>query len=479
MKKILMYLCLLALITTSCSGFLDEVDQDKFVPSTTDHYAALLLSECNETPQIMTSVQFMTDEVQESKGKLNNSAYRTQMKPLYTWQKNIERDEEQNLVYNNEAWGGLYKNITITNYVMEQIDDAEGSQAEKDFIKGEAHFYRALSYFCLTNLYAEPYHSEEQARTTLGVPLRTGIGVEPVANKAMLIENYRQIESDLKEAIKLIHNSGLTKSIYHPTELACRLLMSRVKLFTKKYEEAVTEATKVIEESALKKLTIASVEQAFISKSNPELLFSMGESNAGGLFGSTMQNFGFSASDDLIAMYDEEDLRKTLFFNSHVNNGITEYYPRKMDAGYSELGWMNLRAAEAWLNRAESYAYSGNLTEAKSDIRHFLEMRYTTIENVVIPSNQAELIEFIRNERFKEFCFEMDFRWFDLRRMEVEERHEIIHKYTIVDEDGNEGAVETYRLLVNDPNYTLSVPEQEKENNPFIYDYERYDKMPS
>lgn len=470
----------LAISSFSCSGFLDEVDQDKFVPTTTDHYAALLLSECNETPHIMTDVQFMTDEVQESEGTLTNNPYRTSVKSLYTWQKNIERDEEQNLVYENSAWGGLYKNITIVNYVIEQIDDATGEQEEKDFIKGEAYFYRALSYFCLTNLYAEPYRSEEQAQTTLGVPLRTGIGVEPVANKAMLSENYKQIESDLNEAIRLIQNSGIIKSIYHPTELTCRLLMSRVKLFQKKYQEAIDEATEVIENTSLKKLNTASSSQAFITNDNPELLFSMGESNAGGLFGSTMRNYGFSTNKDLIAMYAEEDLRLGLFFNTVIDNlAGTGYYPRKMDAGYSELGWLNLRAAEAWLNRAEAYACAGQLSEAGNDIRHLLEYRYTNTNNVVIPSEQAELIHFIRNERFKEFCFEMDYRWFDLRRMEVEERPEIIHQYTLVDEDGNKGAVQIFRLLIDDPNYTLSLPEQEKENNPFIYDYERYDKMPS
>lgn len=474
-------ICLFAISSFSCSDFLDEVDQDKFVPTTTDHYAALLLFECNKTPHIMTDVQFMTDEVQEKEGKLTNSSWRTSKKPLYTWQKNIERDEEQNLITdNNGAWEGLYKNITIVNYVIEQIDEATGSQEEKDFIKGEAYFYRALSYFCLTNLYAEPYRSEEQAKTTLGIPLRNGIGVEPTTNKSTLFESYQQIESDLNSAIQLIQNSGIQKSIYHPTVLTCRLLMSRVKLFQRKYQEAINEATQVIEASSLKKLTTTSSTSAFITKDNPELLFSMGESNAGGLFGSTMQNYGFSANNALISMYAEEDLRKDLFFDAVVDNlGGTGYYPRKMDAGYSELGWLNLRAAEAWLNRAEAYACTGLLTEAENDIRHLLSMRYTNTDNIIIPSGQTEFISFIHNERFKEFCFEMDYRWFDLRRMEVEERPEIIHKYTIIDEDGNQGAVETYRLLVNDPNYTLSVPEQEKENNPFIYDYERYDKMPS
>jgi len=38
--------------------------------------------------------------------------------------------------------------------------------------------------------------------------------------------------------------------------------------------------------------------------------------------------------------------------------------------------------------------------------------------------------------------------------------------------------VETYTLLSNDPNYTLSIPLQERENNPLIRNNERLEKLP-
>ena len=45
MKTLHLFLGLWIWGCVSCSGFLDEVDQDKFIPSTTDHYASVLLEE--------------------------------------------------------------------------------------------------------------------------------------------------------------------------------------------------------------------------------------------------------------------------------------------------------------------------------------------------------------------------------------------------------------------------------------------------
>lgn len=480
MKVLHIFLGLWMLVCLSCSGFLDEVDQDKFIPSTTDHYASVLLEEFNKEPGIMPDVAFMTDEIQELESSFASSSYRNSMLPIYTWQRDIERTFENEQVGNNTSWGRLYRNIAIVNYVIEQIDDATGTEAERDYVKGEAYFIRAYCYFSLTNLYAEPYRSAAGAEVTMGVPLRTDIGVVPTYDRAMLSDNYRQIEEDLGEAIRLIGNSGLEKSIYHPTVAACRLLLSRVQLFQKKYDDVITTATGVMEVTGLKKLTAGSASQPFITKSNPEVLYSFGgNSNSAGVFGTTIQRYGFETHRELLGRFPENDLRKSLFFMPITDkSNYTGYFTWKMEAGYSSLAWINFRAAEAWLNRAEAYACRGRIGEAQADIRALMENRYSTLEEVTIPSEQQALIRFIRDERFKEFCFEEHFRWFDLRRMEEDERPEIVHICSDVDESGKKVGKNTYRLLKNDPNYTLSVPEQEKANNPFIYDYERFDKMP-
>lgn len=473
MKKLKNTIIILSILLTSCSGFLDEVDQTKFVPSKADHYAALMLKEFNQSPTVMTGVQYMTDEIQETAGKVSAATKRSGTKPLYTWQKDIELDMETGeRLSTNTAWKDLYRDIAVVNYVIEEIDHAEGSREEINAIKGEAYFIRAWCYFNLTNLYGEPWMNEEQARRTLGIPLRTDIGINTTYDKNMLYDCYQLIEQDLEKAIYFLAEGKERPSIYHPNEKACHLLWSRVKLYKKEYELVVTEASKVIDGSYLQRMNLR--DSTFIDANNPEILYSYAMTSKIISFGDLVVN------PDLLNSYDEADVRKNIFFRYTLTDeqGNVTVTSTKGESYYTTLGYCNLRVAEAYLNRAEAYACLGRLDEACSDMLELLKNRYSDVSALVMPSEQKELIRFIRQERFKELCFEECHRWFDLRRMEENERPEIVHRFTIMDVDGNKIGVETYKLLKNDRNYTLSVPYEEKDNNPFIYDYERFDKLP-
>ncbi len=242
--KIIIYiLFLLPLI--SCSDFLDEVDQDKLVPEKTDHYAALLLNEFNFEYPIFSSAEIMTDNVVENSAALTSSKYG--YKTTYTWQREIEIDEEGDEIRTiNKAWEKMYEDIAISNYVIELIDEALGDKNENDFVKGEAYFIRALSYFNLLNLYGQPFN-DASANVDLGVPLRDNIGVESTYTRNTVAEGYALIESDLLKARKLILESGVEKTKWHPNVAACDLLMSRVMLYQQKWDEVITYSTQVIE----------------------------------------------------------------------------------------------------------------------------------------------------------------------------------------------------------------------------------------
>lgn len=462
---------------TACNGFLDEVDQDKMIPATTDHYAAFLLQEFSESQAIWHQAHYMTDEISEVKS-VPNSAERVSIKPVFAWQRNIELTEEGKTVYNNIAWGAAYRDIAIANYVLEQVDEAVGTPAEISFLKGEAYFVRAYSYFNLVNLYAAPYESAGQARQTLGIPIRTDIGVLPTYDRKMLSEVYAQLENDLTEARTLIEASGLQKSVFHPTVAACDLLFSRISLYKKEYDEAIASAGKVIASASLYAMTAANANTAFIDRENPELLYSFGAASTA-LVADKMQSLGFAVDQKLIDAYDEDDFRKSCFFTKVTTEALgTYYYPSKFSTAFTTLGMCNFRVAEAYLNRAEAYACTGKTGEAREDIRMLLEKRYRKGTAIQVPEDKEALIAFIRLERLKELCFEEHHRWFDLRRMDASERPEIVHAYTLMDAEGNKQGTEYFHLLPDDRNYTLSLPQQEKTNNPLIFDYERYDKLP-
>ena len=56
----------------------------------------------------------------------------------------------------DNAWETYYSKILIANNVIDLLDDAEGTQSDKDDLLGGSLFLRAYCYFMLVNLYGEP-----------------------------------------------------------------------------------------------------------------------------------------------------------------------------------------------------------------------------------------------------------------------------------------------------------------------------------
>jgi SusD family. len=475
MKKIF-YISVILLSMWSCSGFLDEVDQDKLIPEKTDHYAALLLNEFNFEYPIFKDIDYMTDNMVEDASALTSNKFN--VKTTYTWQREIEIDEEGNILRGkNSTWENMYEDIAVANYVLELIDEAEGEESEIKHIKGEAYFIRALSYFNLLNLYGQPFNTGT-ANVDLGVALRDNIGVELSYSRNSVAECYAFIEKELTTARQLIGESNIEKTIWHPNVYACDLLMSRVKLYQEKWDEAISYANKVIDGNSLSNMT---VNAPFVKESNDEILYSY--YTASPLLplyrhSDNLSSAYYNANPELYSMYDDEDKRKEVFF-APVDDGTGRfvYRTKKYQKGlYTELGFANLRVAEAYLNRAEAYAHKGDVSNAVNDIKTLHASRYSDVSVVVYPNEPVEVINFVLNERRKELCFEDHHRWFDLRRMK--NRPEIKHVFTLIEDDGSKLGTETYTLLSDDLNYTLPIPLEERENNPLIRNNERYEKIP-
>ncbi len=462
------------ILLTSCEGFLDEVDQDKLIPEKPEHYAALLLNEFNAEFPIFDNIEYMTDNMSEISSM--TSEQKADPKSTYTWQREIELDEDGEKIYVNQAWQDIYEDIAITNYVIELIDESDGEQEDKDYVKGEAYFIRAFSYFNLLNLYGIPYN-ESTANTDLGVPLRTDLSVEAVYYRNTVAECYEQIEQDLNNAISLIESSQIEKSIWHPDTSACNLLMSRIMLYQEKWQEAIDYASKVIDNESLARMTSS---QSFITENNAEVLYSFYTVSPILMLyssGTTFNSFAYYASDELYNLYDTLDIRKEAFF-AIQEIGPNDYpHTTKYSSGtYTDLGYANFRVAEAYLNRAEAYAKLNQPADAISDMEVLLSKRYTNTSGIVYPSETDEVLDFVLTERRKELCFEEHHRWFDLRRMA--DRPEIVHYFTLVNSEGVEYGIEAYTLFPDDLNYTLPIPLEERDNNPLIRNNERYDKLP-
>ena len=115
----------------------------------------------------------------------------------------------------------------------------------------------------------------------------------------------------------------------------------------------------------------------------------------------------------------------------------------------SELG-QSVRSAEAFLNRMEAYALSGEEGLALAELNAFRKTRVIGYTDVNL-SGQT-LLDEIRLERRKELCFE-GHRWFDLRRTTRPRIEKVI--------DGK-----TYILEKDDARYTLRIPQAAIDANP-------------
>lgn len=104
--------------------------------------------------------------------------------------------------------------------------------------------------------------------------------------------------------------SAAEKSIWPPKHWQhVTYLMSRIKLYQQKWDEAIDFADKVIESRSLVKIT---PNAPFVTQSNSEILYSYYTTNPIRL----TDDIPFKANPQLINMYEAKDLRKAVFFSS-------------------------------------------------------------------------------------------------------------------------------------------------------------------
>ncbi len=476
-------------LATGCKGFLDEVDQSKFIAETADHFSSVLLGEFNSAYETFRGegayegvnfISWMTDELSDGVNVNQNTSYREALRPIFCWQRDIEKNmSDFSRMDYSSYWAYSYKIIAICNNIFENIDGVvEETPGEKKFVLAEAHFVSALMYFYLVNLYAEPYRAETAA-STMGVPVKEDTGIDDAYDREMLDVCYDKILGHLNDALALVKESGLNYKTYNKiSEDAVLLLLSRVHLFMGNWDKVIETLEPVMARASLQSIeNNANVSQTFAENSK-EVIYTYGRWSYNN-FDSFLTSAYFNVSSELYSLYDETDARATQWFKAteDKDKGLFIVESKKSNKVCYKPGLVAMRYAEAYLNIAEAYARKNEVGEATKYLAKFIPTRHTMNAEINIPANQKDLVKFIYDERLREFCFEDFVRWFDLRRMPESERPEIVHTFKIMQGASSLGT-ETYRLMKNDPNYTLALPYKEKDNNPMILDYDRFDKVP-
>ena len=164
-------------------------------------------------------------------------------------------NEQVNSSYLCYPWYYYYKIIGNANMVIKNVDGAEGTEGERQFIKAQALVFRAHAYTMLMQLYAYRWQDSSNG-SGKGVALRLTPDPDPDENVYYDIplstqaECYAQIYADCDEAISLFQSSGKDRDadeFYKPNINVAYAVKTRAALIREDWATAAACAPKARE----------------------------------------------------------------------------------------------------------------------------------------------------------------------------------------------------------------------------------------
>lgn len=344
-------------------------------------------------------------------------------------------------------WNVPYTQVLYANVVLERLNLIErtaANQSDYDDLKARALFLRSWSFFDLAQIFSPPY-DEQTAGSDAGIPLRLTADIGAPTTRATVRETYNRVIADLQQSRLLIKLDKSPIDGYLPSRAAVYGLLSRVYLTMRNYPKAGIYADSALRiksnlinfNSLSTTATIPmttdhqeSVYQNFFVPANP--------------LSYVVTSQGYSIDSVLYATYDNNDLRKVIFFSP---NG--KYINKKRGYSGGTIISNGIATDELYLIRAECSARVDEPEKALADLNTLLINRLKTGAFVPVTGLQGKvLLDRILLERRKELVFR-GLRWNDLRRLN-KEGFQIFLKRNIADR--------IITLEPNDARYTLPIP---------------------
>ncbi|MEN5306664.1 RagB/SusD family nutrient uptake outer membrane protein [Chryseobacterium cucumeris] len=437
MRKITAIIALAAIsfINIGCDRFLDIQPEGKVIPTTVEDYRKVLTSAYSKYPVHKSLVALRTDEVNIDDNSTDFISYRE----IAMW-----KDANNDQASTEFPWVSFYSVNFYLNQIINEGSKTMQDSPEKNQILAEAYALRAYLYFDMVNLYGKPYNSAT-ASTDRGVPISLEIDLEQVLKPSSVQEVYNQVHADLKKAEDLmVEQKQATGLNYRFSKVALLAFEARAALYERDWNKALNYADQVLAvKGDLSNLNTVNTPPNHYA--SPESIMALDNT-----WDNSIKNLSF-ASPELISSYNTTaDKRFGMYFEK---NG-SKY---KVTKGGSLEFKVSFRTAEQYFIKSEALLKLNKLAEAKETLLKVMKNRYnpdgyTSVQNAVNSMDSTTFMNFILDERFREFALEGQ-RWFDLRRAN---QKKISHTIS-----GNE-----YILQQNDPRYTIEYPMSAKKNNP-------------
>ena len=309
-------------------------------------------------------------------------------------------------------WNSSYNQIYSANLVIHGVQNSVNlSQTDRDQLKGEALFVRALLHFYLANLYGDvPYLKSTDYLNN------TQVARMPVSDV------YSLCQEDLLEAINLLPNNYISGTRTRPNKFTAYALLARVALYAGENTIAREAASNVLNNTTLYQLE-GNLDVMFIKTSRSTIWqFDPGASNQNTYEGST---FIFQTGpppvsalkQNLVDAFLPGDQRRAHWIKEITNGQSIWYHPYKYKIQNSTTPTefpIVLRLSEIYLIRAEARAKLGDFAGAKEDLN--IIRQNAGIGNTSAMT-QSEILDDIFLQRRLELFTEFGHRFFDLKRL--------------------------------------------------------------
>jgi hypothetical protein len=385
---------------------------------------------------------------------------------------------------NSFVYTFYYRIIANSNLIIDNIDNATGTDADKKAIKAEALTYRAWAHFVLVQIFGKRYDAAGN-NTQAGIPLMITSKIDDTPGKARSTVEavYTQINTDIDAAIATFAGATARPTKSHFNINVAKGIKARIALTQGKWAIAAQNALEA--RTGLTLMTNAEYLAGFNSINNTEWMWgSMQQEDQTTYFYSFFAYMGtFNSTANRTnpkrinsVLYNKiaaTDVRKSLWDPTGTNTAFvvpaggirSTYMQRKFtNAGTTSVGdVVNMRVAEMFLIESEARAHlgaEGSVTETANAQAVLLTLAKSRNSNYVLSVNTgAALLEEIYVQRRVELWGE-GFRFFDLKRLNLP-----------VDRTNSNATIAISGVLTvpaGGPEWQWAIPQAEIDANPAI-----------
>ncbi|REC61812.1 hypothetical protein DRF65_13825 [Chryseobacterium pennae] len=440
MKTMIKFLsiCTVVLFSSCSKEWLEEKQDIKLIVPTTLSDLDLLMNSEIFIYDGRGSMEASCDDFEVSLAQYNSLFYDFNRK-LLTW--TIDEFPRLGGADYGEEWDYAYKQIqtcNVTLKVLTKITRTESNAGLYDRIEGTALYHRSRAFLNLAMTFCK-YYDANTAERDLGIPLKLDADINEPIFRSNLKLTYQRITEDLQAASVLLPKNAVSGT--HITNAGAFALLARTYLYMDDYPKALKAA-----QNSLAIKSILDDYNSFNPVVSRPLFLKSKEIHIQTQLSNPYETSSTSAyiPDQLYDQYNDNDLRKTLYFRLRDGKFIWR----------GHLVANNLAGTavdEVLLIGAECEARIGDKVRAMQMLNQLLFSRFKA--NTFIPLSAAtnlEALDVILAERRKELL-KRGLRFQDLKRLNKDPRY----AKTLVRVVGDN----IYRLPPHDARYVFPIPQ--------------------